>query len=76
MLPKIAHHQATKNSEIAITTRVGVGRLAPKLANTDLKAGTTQIMMTAVTMKAIARIDTGYISADLILALMARVFSL
>jgi hypothetical protein len=50
--------------------------LAPKLVNTSLKAGTTQIMITAVTMKATARIDTGYISADLILAFMASVFSL
>ena len=55
---------------------VGAGRLAPKLVNTSLKAGTTQIMITAVTTNATARLDTGYISADLILALMASVFSL
>ncbi len=42
-----------------ITTRVGVGRSAPKLENTDLKAGTTQIMMIAVTMKATPRIAIG-----------------
>ncbi|MNN53750.1 hypothetical protein D3C81_1685250 [compost metagenome] len=50
---------ATMKSDMAMTISVGAGRSAPKLLNTSLKAGTTQIMMTAVTMKATARIETG-----------------
>jgi hypothetical protein len=45
--------------EIAITTSVGAGRSAPKLANTDLNAGMTKIMMTAVMMNATPMIATG-----------------
>ncbi len=52
-----------------ITISVGVGRSAPKLVNTSLKAGITLIMITATTMKATTSTEIGYISADLILAL-------
>ena len=50
---------ATKKSDMPITIRVGAGRSAPKLAKTLLNAGTTQIMITAVTMNATPRMETG-----------------
>ncbi len=59
MAPKIAHHHSTKKSEIAITTRVGPGRSAPKLLNRSLNAGITKIMMIAVMTKATTMIETG-----------------
>ncbi len=59
MTPKMMYQYLTKKSEIAITNRVGAGRSAPKLLNTSLNAGTTQIMITAVTTKATTRMETG-----------------
>ena len=56
---KIAHHHATNQSDIAITTRVGVGKSAPKLLNNSLKAGITKIMITAVMTKAITIMEMG-----------------
>jgi len=46
----MSHHHATNQSEMAMTTSVGIGSCAPKLANTDLNAGMTKIMMMKVTM--------------------------
>jgi hypothetical protein len=73
--PKIAHHQATKNSDSAMTASVGAGRSAPKDLKTSLKAGMTKIMITVSTTKATTSTAIGYISADLIFDLMAIVFS-
>jgi len=73
--PKIGHHHSTKNSDIAMTNSVGAGRSAPKRLNTSLKAGITKIMITVTTTKATTITATGYINADLILLLMAMVFS-
>src|SRR3990172_7156707 len=56
---KMMYQLPTNQSEIAITTSVGAGRSAPKLENTDLNAGMTKIMITAVMMMATATIDTG-----------------
>ncbi|MNT50059.1 hypothetical protein D3C72_1869570 [compost metagenome] len=42
----------TKKSEIAITSSVGAGRLAPKLENTPLNAGITNSIRITVTAKA------------------------
>ena len=50
---------ATVQSEMAMTTSVGVGRSAPKLENTLLNAGITKIMITAVITIATTMIDTG-----------------
>ncbi len=50
---------ATNQSEIDITISVGVGRSAPKLENTLLKAGITNIMITAVMTTATTMIETG-----------------
>ena len=76
MPPKISHQYATKNSLMAITNRVGAGRSAPKEENTSLNAGITKIMITATTTNATTTTEIGYISADLILDLMASVFSM
>lgn len=57
-----------------ITNSVGAGRSAPNELNTSLKAGITKIMMMVTTMKATTMTEIGYISADLILDLMASVF--
>src|SRR5579871_5963899 len=57
--PKIRYQYLTKKSDMAITARVGAGRSAPKLVNTDLNAGITQIMMTASTMAATTTTATG-----------------
>jgi NAD/NADP transhydrogenase alpha subunit len=59
MTPKIAHHHWTKKSEIAITTRVGPGRSAPKLLNKSLNAGITKTMITAVMTNATTIMETG-----------------
>ena len=61
---------------MAITKSVGAGRSAPKDEKTCLKAGMTKIMMTDTTTKATTTTEVGYISADLILDLMACVFSM
>jgi len=61
---------------MAMTKSVGAGRSAPKEENTSLKAGTTKIMITVTTTKATIITEMGYISADLILDLMASVFSM
>src|SRR5690349_15776860 len=58
-LPKMMYQYLTKYSDSVITNTVGAGRSAPKLENTSLKAGTTQIMITAVTMKATPSTATG-----------------
>jgi hypothetical protein len=50
---------ATKKSDKAITNSVGAGKSAPKLVNTCLNAGTTQIIITAVTINATDRIAIG-----------------
>ena len=76
MPPKISHQYLTKISLIAITNRVGAGRSAPKELNTSLKAGITKIMITATTTKATTTTEIGYIRADLILDLIASVFSM
>ena len=55
----ISHQYATKKSEIAMTISVGVGRFAPKLVNTCLKAGMTQIMITQTTTVATTITDIG-----------------
>ena len=60
----------------AITNRVGAGRSAPNELNTSLNAGITKIMITATTTKATTTTEIGYISADLILDLIASVFSM
>ena len=73
--PKMAHHHCTKNFDIAITTSVGPGSSPPKDLNTSSKAGMTKIMITVSTTKATTMTAMGYISADLILLLMAIVFS-
>jgi hypothetical protein len=52
MKPKIAHQYLTKNSDSAMTNRVGAGRSAPKELNTSLNAGMTKIMMIVSTTKA------------------------
>ncbi|MNC94247.1 hypothetical protein D3C83_110560 [compost metagenome] len=59
MTPNMAYQYSTKNSEIAMTISVGVGRSAPKLENTCLNAGITNSMITAVMMKATMMIATG-----------------
>jgi hypothetical protein len=60
---------------MAITISVGAGRSAPNELNTSLKAGITLIMMITTTRKATTSTAIGYIRADLILLLMASVFS-
>ena len=50
--PMIRYQLSTKKSDMAITTRVGAGRLAPKLENTPLIAGITKIIRITVTAKA------------------------
>ena len=65
-----------KNSLIAMTISVGTGRSPPKLVNTSLNAGITKIMMTDTTTNATISTVIGYISADLILDLIASVFSM
>ena len=57
--PKMAHQYLTKNSDIAITIKVGAGKSAPNEVNTSLTAGTTQIMMTATTTKATVKTAMG-----------------
>ncbi len=42
-----------------MTIKVGAGRLAPKLANTDLNAGITQIMITQMTTIATTTTEIG-----------------
>ena len=74
--PNINHQYWTKNSLMAITNRVGAGRSAPNELNTSLNAGITKIMITATTTNATTITDAGYISADLILDLIASVFSM
>ena len=74
--PKISHQYSTKNSLIAMTARVGPGRSAPNDVNTSLNEGITKIMMMVTTTKATMITAVGYISADLILDLMASVFSM
>ncbi|OIQ67052.1 hypothetical protein GALL_513750 [mine drainage metagenome] len=76
MPPKISHHHLTKISLMAITIKVGPGKSAPKLENTSLNAGTTKIMITAVTTKATMSTEIGYIKADLIFDFIASVFSM
>ena len=49
---KAAHQYSRMKSEIAITSRVKAGRSAPKLENSSLNWGMTNIMMTTVTMMA------------------------
>jgi len=61
---------------MAITSRVGAGRSAPKESNTSSKAGMTKIMITTTTTKATTITAVGYIRADLTLLLMASVFSM
>jgi hypothetical protein len=60
--------------DIAITNSVGAGSSPPKDLNTSLNAGITKIMITVTTTKATTITAIGYISADLILLLMARSF--
>src|SRR6185437_7402524 len=55
----IAHHHATKKSEMSMTTCVSHGRLAPKLENTLLNAGITKIMITHVTTIATTMTEIG-----------------
>ena len=55
----VSHQYATKKSEIAMTISVGAGRFAPKLANTYLNAGITQIMMTQTTTMATVMTEIG-----------------
>src|SRR3990167_518820 len=76
MTPKINHHHLTKTSLMPITKRVGAGKSAPKDEKTSLNAGMTKIMITVTTTKATMSTEMGYISADLILLLMASVFSM
>jgi hypothetical protein len=76
MPPKINHQYLTKNSLMEITNSVGAGRSAPNELNTCLKAGITKIMITVTTTNATTTTEIGYISADLILDLMASVFSM
>ena len=71
----MAHHHFTKNLDSQMMTKVGAGSSPPKDLNTSSKAGITKIMITVTTMKATTITAMGYISADLILALMAIVFS-
>ena len=61
---------------MAMTKSVGPGRSAPKELNTSLNEGITKIMITATTTKATITTEMGYIKADLILDLMASVFSM
>ena len=65
-----------KNSLIAMTTSVGTGNSPPKFEKTSLNAGITKIMMTETTTNATISTVIGYIKADLILDLMASVFSM
>ena len=76
ILPKISHQYLTKISLTAMMNKVGAGRSAPNELNTCLNAGITKIMMTATTTKATTSTEMGYISADLILDLIASVFSM
>ena len=76
MPPKISHQYETKNSLMAITKSVGAGKSAPNDENTLLNAGITKIMITATTTKATTTTEMGYIKADLILDLIASVFSM
>ena len=55
----MAHQYETKKSEIPITINVGAGRLAPKFANTVLKAGITKTMITQTTMIATVTTEIG-----------------
>ncbi len=59
MIAAISHQYETKKSEIAITISVGAGRLAPKLVNTCLNAGITQIMITQITTIATTMTEIG-----------------
>ena len=59
MPPKISHQYSTKNSDIAMTSSVGVGRSAPKDEKICLNDGITKIMITATTMKATTSTATG-----------------
>jgi hypothetical protein len=54
----------------------GRGQVGAEGVNTSLKAGITKIMITETTTKATTITEIGYISADLILDLMASVFSM
>jgi hypothetical protein len=74
-MPNITHQYATKNSDRAMTNSVGAGRSAPNDLNTSLNAGMTLIMITVSTTNATTITEIGYISADLILLLSARIFS-
>ena len=60
---------------MAITSSVGPGNSASKLANTCLKDGTTNTIRAADTKKATSSTVLGYIRADLIFDFMASVFS-
>lgn len=73
---KINHHHFTNISLMAMTNSVGAGKSAPNDVNTSLKAGITKIMITVTTTKATITTEIGYMSADLILDLMASVFSM
>ena len=55
----MAHHHSTNTSDIAITTKVGPGKSAPKLLNRSLNAGITKIIIIAVMPKATTRIEMG-----------------
>src|SRR3954469_11950922 len=76
MMPKMRYQYFTKYSLMPITNSVGAGRSAPNDWNTCLNAGITKIMMTVTPTKATTPTEIGYIRADLILDLMASVFSM
>ena len=57
--PKIRKACSTKKSEMPITIRVGPGKSAPKLLNTYLKDGITQIISTATTTTATMMMAAG-----------------
>jgi YVTN family beta-propeller protein len=74
--PSVSVISTATNTVIStITTSVGAGKSAPNDVKTSLKAGITKIMMTVMTMNETTNTATGYISADLILFLIAIVFS-
>ena len=76
MMPKISHHHLTNTSLMAMTNNVGAGRSAPKEVKTSLNAGMTKIIITVTTTKATITTEIGYMRADLILDLIASVFSI
>ena len=57
--PKPMYQYSTKKSETAMTSMVGAGRSAPKLAKTFLNSGTTNSIITETTRAATTTTEIG-----------------